>query len=124
VKDLDDLVTFFHNRGIPMAINHCVSIYPSEDRELELNRSITCGRGTRRITIGFSTHEHNDWASSMLIAYAKGARTSSGTSTLTRMEFRYRRTAPNPNRPTHGLRHFTKPRRCAARRAHRSACRL
>ena len=25
-------------------------------------------------TIGFSTHEYNDWSSSMLIAYAKGAR--------------------------------------------------
>ena len=26
-------------------------------------------------TIGFSTHEYSDWTSSMLIAYAKGART-------------------------------------------------
>ena len=26
-KDLDDLVTFFENRNIPLAINHCVSIY-------------------------------------------------------------------------------------------------
>jgi N-acetylneuraminate synthase len=27
------------------------------------------------LTIGFSTHEYHDWTSSMLIAYAKGART-------------------------------------------------
>jgi N-acetylneuraminate synthase len=27
------------------------------------------------LTIGFSTHEYHDWASSILIAYAKGART-------------------------------------------------
>ena len=38
LKDLDDLVTFFENRNIPLAINHCVSLYPSEDNELELNQ--------------------------------------------------------------------------------------
>jgi N-acetylneuraminate synthase len=75
VKDLDDLVTFFHNRGIPMAINHCVSIYPSEDRELELNQIDFLRARYPSHTIGFSTHECSDWTSSMLIAYAKGART-------------------------------------------------
>jgi len=75
VKDLDDLVTFFHNRGIPLAINHCVSIYPSEDRELELNQLDYLRARYPSHTIGFSTHEHTDWDSSMLIAYAKGART-------------------------------------------------
>jgi len=74
VKDLDDLVTFFHNRGIPMAINHCVSIYPSEDRELELNQIDYLRARYPSHTIGFSTHECSDWTSSMLIAYAKGAR--------------------------------------------------
>ena len=75
VKDLDDLVTFFHNREIPMAVNHCVSIYPSEDRELELNQIDFLRARYPSHTIGFSTHEHADWSSSMLIAYAKGART-------------------------------------------------
>ena len=31
LKDMDDIVTFFANRNIPLAINHCVSIYPAED---------------------------------------------------------------------------------------------
>ena len=75
VKDLDDLVTFFHNRGIPMAINHCVSIYPSEDPELELNQIDYLRARYPSHTVGFSSHEHSDWAASMLIAYAKGART-------------------------------------------------
>jgi N-acetylneuraminate synthase len=75
LKDLDDLVTFFQNRNIPMAINHCVSIYPSEDRELELNQIDFLRSRYPSHTIGFSTHEYSDWASSMLIAYAKGART-------------------------------------------------
>jgi len=75
MKDLDDLVTFFQNRNIPLAINHCVSIYPSEDRELELNQIDFLRSRYPSHTIGFSTHECGDWSSSMLIAYAKGART-------------------------------------------------
>ena len=30
-KSLDDVVTFFEHRAIPLAINHCMSLYPSED---------------------------------------------------------------------------------------------
>lgn len=75
IKDLDDLVTFFHNRSIPLAINHCVSIYPSHDRELEMNQIDFLRQRYPSHTIGFSTHECSDWSTSMLIAYAKGART-------------------------------------------------
>ncbi|MGA2115545.1 MAG: N-acetylneuraminate synthase family protein [Bryobacteraceae bacterium] len=75
LKDLDDLVTFFQNRNIPLAINHCVSIYPSEDRELEMNQIDFLRARYPSHTIGFSTHECSDWHSSMLVAYAKGART-------------------------------------------------
>ena len=38
LKDLDDLVMFFENRNIPLAINHCVSLYPTEDSDLEMNQ--------------------------------------------------------------------------------------
>jgi sialic acid synthase SpsE len=75
LKDLDDLVTFFQNRNISLAINHCVSIYPSEDGELDLNQIDFLRARYPRNTIGFSTHEYHDWQNSMLIAYAKGART-------------------------------------------------
>ena len=73
-KDLDDLVTFFENRNIPLAINHCVSIYPSENADLELNQIDYLKNRYSNHTIGFSTHEYSDWEASMLIAYAKGAR--------------------------------------------------
>jgi len=39
-KDLDDIVRYFEKRDIPLAINHCVSLYPSEDDELELDQII------------------------------------------------------------------------------------
>src|SRR5688572_28301330 len=38
LKDTDDLVTFFANRNIPLALNHCVSLYPTEQSDLELNQ--------------------------------------------------------------------------------------
>jgi N-acetylneuraminate synthase len=75
LKDLDDLVTFFANRNLPLAINHCVSLYPAEDSELELNQLDFLRNRYPGLTIGLSTHEYHDWTSSMLIAYAKGART-------------------------------------------------
>ena len=75
LKDIDDLVTFFDNRHIPLAINHCVSLYPSENSDLELNQIDFLRSRYPNHTIGFSTHECRDWTSSMLIAYAKGART-------------------------------------------------
>ena len=75
LKDIDDLVSFFEKRDIPLALNHCVSLYPSEDHELEMHQIDFLRERYPGITIGFSTHEYSDWTSSMLIAYAKGART-------------------------------------------------
>ena len=74
-KDIDDLVTFFENRNIQLAINHCVSLYPSEDNELELNQIDYLKNRYPGHVIGLSTHEYHDWSASMHIAYAKGART-------------------------------------------------
>jgi sialic acid synthase SpsE len=75
LKDLDDVVTFFDNRSIPLAINHCVALYPSEDAELDLNQIDFLRNRYPAHVIGASTHEYHDWTSSMLIAYGKGART-------------------------------------------------
>jgi N-acetylneuraminate synthase len=75
VRSMDAMVTFFENRHIPLAINHCVSLYPSEDADLELNQIDYLKHRYPTVTIGFSTHEYNDWRSSIMMAYAKGART-------------------------------------------------
>jgi len=74
-KDLDDLVTYFERRDIPLAINHCVSLYPSEDDELHLDQIDYLRTRYPGHVIGLSTHEYHDWHSSMLISYGKGART-------------------------------------------------
>lgn len=75
LKDIDDLVTFFDNRNIPFALNHCISIYPSEIGDLQMNQIDFLKNRYPNHVIGFSTHEHGDLSASMLIAYAKGART-------------------------------------------------
>ena len=74
-KDLDDVVRFFEKRDIPLAINHCVSLYPSEDSELELDQIDYLAQRYPEHVVGLSTHEYHDWRSSMLISYGKGART-------------------------------------------------
>lgn len=74
-KDLDDLVRFFEKRDIPLSLNHCVSLYPSEDSELDLDQIDYLRRRYPNHVIGLSTHEYHDWHSSMLISYGKGART-------------------------------------------------
>lgn len=74
-KDLDDVVSFFKKRDIALAINHCVSLYPTEDDELNLNQIDYLKNRYPHNVIGLSTHEYHDWHTSMHISYAKGART-------------------------------------------------
>ncbi len=74
-KNIDDMVLFFQQRNIPVAINHCISLYPSEKCDLELNQIDFLKKRYPDQIIGFSTHESGDLTISMLIAYAKGART-------------------------------------------------
>jgi sialic acid synthase SpsE len=74
LKDMDDLVTFFEHRNIPLALNHCVAAYPTEDNEMELHQIDFLQHRYPGHPIGLSSHEYHDWYSSMLIAYGKGVR--------------------------------------------------
>lgn len=75
LKDMDDVVTFFENRNIPLAINHCVAAYPHEDAECELDQIDFLRNRYPGHTVGWSCHEYKDWDTSVKIAYGKGART-------------------------------------------------
>ncbi len=76
VRDMDAMVTFFANRSIPLAINHCVSLYPSDAEELELTQIDFLKKRYPTTTIGWSGHERSsDIHDTMIAAYAKGART-------------------------------------------------
>jgi sialic acid synthase SpsE len=68
-------VQHFTLSNIHVAINHCVAIYPTPDQDLQLNMIDFLIDNYPDNVIGFSSHEGNSWDASMLIAYAKGART-------------------------------------------------
>jgi len=73
---IDKAVNFLKQKNIPLAINHCVSIYPTQKNELNLNRISYLKNRYSDYTIGFSTHEYNgNLELSMLGAYMLGART-------------------------------------------------
>jgi sialic acid synthase SpsE len=74
-QEIDDLVQFFEELEIPLAINHCVAAYPHEAEECELNQIDYLMNRYPDHTIGYSSHEHCDWVHSVTMAYAKGART-------------------------------------------------
>ncbi len=74
LEDIDNIVQLFSDAGVPLAVNHCVSLYPSEDNQLELNQIDLLRERYPKNVIGFSTHEYHDWTSSIMMAYAKGAR--------------------------------------------------
>jgi len=75
LEKIDLMVKFFEKKNIDLAINHCVALYPTEDKDLNLNQIDFLKSRYKNHTIGFSTHEYHDWSSSLLMAYAKGART-------------------------------------------------
>lgn len=75
IEHIDYIVDLFAKKGVPLALNHCVSLYPSEDHQLELNQIDFLRKRYPETVIGFSTHEYTDWSSSVMMAYAKGART-------------------------------------------------
>lgn len=72
--DIDDVVSFFEHRGVPLAIMHCVSIYPIPDSEFQLNQIDVLRRRYRKHVIGWSTHEDPDNLLPGQLAVAKGAR--------------------------------------------------
>lgn len=75
VSDFEKVSKYFKEKDVPLAVNHCVSLYPSEDHELNLHQIDFLKNKYPGYVIGFSTHEYNDWGNSILISYAKGART-------------------------------------------------
>lgn len=74
IEDIDRIVSFFHHRGVHLALMHCVAIYPTPSEKLHLNQIRRMRHRYPGITIGFSTHEEPSDTSAIQVAYAKGAR--------------------------------------------------
>ena len=75
LNEVVEVVDFLKTKDVHVAVNHCVSNYPTEDRDLQLDQIDVLKRKLPGVVVGLSTHEYIDWERSMLISYAKGART-------------------------------------------------
>ena len=74
IKDIDNLVSFFEHKGNDFCIMHCVSIYPTPKKELNLNLIKTLKQRYKNKVIGWSTHEDPNDFEIVKIAYSVGAR--------------------------------------------------
>jgi sialic acid synthase SpsE/quercetin dioxygenase-like cupin family protein len=72
-KILDNVVSFFINRKKEISLMHCVSSYPTENKDLAINQIEYLRNRYKGIRIGFSTHERPDTMNSVFMAVAAGA---------------------------------------------------
>ena len=73
MEDIDKVVSFFHNRKIPLALMHCIAEYPTPDEHLEMNQITLYKERYPQLHIGFSTHEDPNNMEPVKVAVAKGA---------------------------------------------------
>lgn len=73
-SEIDLLVNLYEAAKLPLAIMHCVALYPSKNSQLRLNTIDVLRRRYPDHLIGWSTHENQDEILPIQVAYAKGAR--------------------------------------------------
>ena len=73
-SSIDRVVNALENTGVDYAIMHCISIYPTPDNLLNLNRIDLLKKRYPKSLIGWSTHENPENLDAVKIAYGKGAR--------------------------------------------------
>jgi len=72
--EIDWLVNFLESERVNFALMHCVAIYPTPDRKLQLDQVRQLKARYRGLPVGWSTHEDPANTSAIQIAYALGAR--------------------------------------------------
>ena len=73
LKDIDNVVSFFHHREKVFAVMHCVGEYPTKEESLQLNQITLFKNRYPDVAIGFSSHEEPDDFVPVQLAIAKGA---------------------------------------------------
>lgn len=73
LSHVDRIVRMAKENGVPLLINHCVSNYPSDDSDLQLNQIDFWKNRYSDNPIGFSSHDFTDITRSHIAAVAKGA---------------------------------------------------
>lgn len=74
LNDIDNVVNFLDYRETDYAMMHCVSIYPTPNEYLQLNRIEELQKRYPKRVIGWSTHEDPSLTLPVQLAVAKGAK--------------------------------------------------
>ena len=74
VEAIDAMVSFFLNRNIEASLMHCVGLYPTPDKHLNIGQISFFKNRYPHMEIGYSTHENPSLTDTGALAYALGAR--------------------------------------------------
>ncbi|SVD53300.1 uncharacterized protein METZ01_LOCUS406154, partial [marine metagenome] len=73
VKQIDNVVTFFKNRGMDLTLMHCVGLYPTPFEQLNISKIGFLADRYSGIRIGYSTHEDPKEKIPVALAIGQGA---------------------------------------------------
>ena len=73
LRQIDDVVTFFRQRQIPLAIMHCIGIYPVPLQHLQMDQVRQLRERYSDLVIGYSAHESATDLDVVALAVASGA---------------------------------------------------
>lgn len=73
IDDIDKIVSFYSKKKQTFALMHCVSIYPTDNKNLNLNFIENLKKRYENINIGWSTHENPEEFLPATLALSKGA---------------------------------------------------
>lgn len=74
LEEIDKIVSFMKHKKQKFALMHCVSIYPTENQDLNLYSITEMKKRFPDIEIGWSTHENPEDMQPMTVSYGLGAR--------------------------------------------------
>lgn len=73
IEEIDKIVSFYSKKSQKFALMHCVSIYPSNNKSLNINFISNLKKRYDDVPIGWSTHERPDEFLPAVLALSKGA---------------------------------------------------
>jgi len=73
LEEIDNVVSFFLHRQVPLTLMHCVAEYPTPDASLQVNQIALLRQRYPDCRIGYSTHEAPSNTVAVGLAFAKGA---------------------------------------------------